>query len=382
MAAGASRLQALMDGARDNAPDARRVLLRDLADLFLTRPEGFSAAEIQHFDAILSVLLREAAPALRREIAERLADARLAPKGVLKQLAEDDIAVADPVLRRSQALSDADLIAIVRAGGPAQWKSVARRREVSEAVSEAIAERREEESLLCLAKNQGARFSLKAMQILIGEAKRIHALQEPLTGRFDLPPQHLTQLYFFVAAGLKREILKRSDLLDPSLVELAAAANRHRLIAQAQRDCSPERAIAGMMRADKIDEALLKSLLAEKRHTEFLFAFAYLAGVDLSAAQEMLKDRSFESIAIACRAAGVERQTFARIVFSLRSDEGVKAKALRILDLYIKVPAEAAERIMRFWRMRTPSGRDAAFTIYAQQGEAAPGEPGKRADGV
>lgn len=379
MTAGASRLRSLMDAAHDNAPDARWALLRGVVDLFLTRPDGFSAAEIQHFDAIMSLLLREAAPALRREIAERLADARNAPKGVLRTLAQDDIAVADPVLRRSQALSDADLIAAIRTGGPAQWKSVARRREVSEALSEAIVDRREEESLLSLAKNQGARFSLAAMQTLIGEAKRMQTLQEPLTGRYDLPPQLLTQLYFFVSTGLKREILKRSDLLDPSLVDLAAAANRSRLIEHASRDAASKRFIVDKMRASAIDEELLKSLLADKRHAEFVYALAFLAGVDLSAAQEMLKDQSFESLAIACRATGVERQTFARIVFSLRRDEGVKAKALRILDLYIKVPTDAAERILRFWRMRTQSGRDAA---YAYPGENEPLELGKRADGV
>src|SRR5690606_5215775 len=145
--------------------------------------------------------------------------------------------------------------------GPAQWKSVARRREVSQTVSDAIVERREEESLLSLARNQGARFSLNAMQTLLGEAKRLHALQEPLTGRFDLPPQLLTQLYFFVATGLKREILKRSDLLDPSLVDLAAAANRHRLIEQASREGAAKRFIADKLRAAEIDEDLLKSLL-------------------------------------------------------------------------------------------------------------------------
>ena len=42
--------------------------------------------------------------------------------------------------------------------------------------------------------------------------------------------------------------------------------------------------------------------------------------------------------------------------------EGDNAKALRILDLYEKVPADAAERIMRFWRMRTEAAAHAAKT--------------------
>lgn len=372
MTAGASRLKALMETARDHAPDARRALLRDITDIFLMRPDGLNAAEMQHFDAILSFLLRDASPALRREIAERLADAPAAPRGVLRQLAFDDINVADPVLRRAGALSDADLAAVVAERGGAHAKALARRRSVSETLSAALVETGDEDVLLNLARNQGARFSLAAMQAMIAEAKRRSALQEPLTGRYDLPPHLLTQLYFFVSSALKRDILNRADMLDPSLVDVAAAASRRRLLEQAAREAASERsatkrAVAEKMRLGAVDEALLSSLIAEKQHAEFVFAFAWLAGVDLDAAQTILKDRSFEALAIVCRAARMERQVFARIVFSLRRDEASKAKALRILDLYLKVPEEAAARLMRFWRMRTQAGRDAAFLRYGDE---------------
>ena len=68
-----------------------------------------------------------------------------------------------------------------------------------------------------------------------------------------------------------------------------------------------------------------------------------------------MKDRSWESLAISCRAAGLERSTFAKIVFGLQKSPEEQNKALRILDLYLKIPQEAAERVMRFWRVRAQS---------------------------
>ncbi len=376
MTAGASRLLELMDKAGDVAPDARSALLRELADVFLTGPDRFSAAERAHFDAILTILTREASPALRREIAERLADTPAAPKGVVLALARDEINVAEPVLRRSQALGEQELLDLLREGGPGHWKAAARRRDLSEAVCEFLTETNDEDTLVTLAKNQSARFSMRAIHTLIHEARRRQALQAPLTGRHDLPPQLLTQLYFFVSTHLKKEILARTEFLDPSLVEVAVTANRRRILEQAMREAEAQhsdakRFIADKIRAGAVDEALLKALIAEKQYTEFLFAFAWLAGVDMAAAQTILKDRTFESLAVVCRAIGVERQTFAKIVFNLKRDNHSKAMALRILDIYIKVPVEAADRIMRFWRMRTKEGRNAAFTNFADEDDSA-----------
>ena len=109
-------------------------------------------------------------------------------------------------------------------------------------------------------------------------------------------------------------------------------------------------------RAGLLNETLLKDLVDNRRSTEFLLAFAHHVGVDSSTAQRIMQDKSFESLAIACRAAGFERSTFAKIVFGLQRGEAEQQKALRILDLYLKVPHEAAERVMRFWRVRTESG--------------------------
>ncbi len=361
MTSGASRLNQLMELAREGSPEARRDLLRQITDLFMAPSAQHSAATMQHFEAILSQLVGEAEPALRRETAERLADATAAPRGLINLLARDNIAVAEPVLKRSTALSEDDLIAVIALRNQGHINAIARRPEVPSTVSAAIVEHGAEAALISLAKNQGAQFSAPAMHAMVAKARKRPDLQTPMTGRYDLPPQLLTQLYFYVPSPLRKEILHRSDLLDPALVDVAMRANRHRLMEELAGEApDTQEFITDAIRMNAVHETVLKRLIAENRRREFLFAFAHFIGVDLSTVQTILSDQSYEALAIACRDASVERPNFARFVMALRKNGGDEAKALRILDLYEKVPVEAAERIMRFWRMRTEAASGAA----------------------
>ncbi len=373
MTAAASRLKQLMELARNGSPEARSNLLRALAEVLLTDGASISPAAHGHLDAILAQLAREAEPALKRNLAARFADASgapRAPRALIAMLARDDISVAEPLLRHSAALGDDDLVAIVAAQGEAHLVAIARRREVTPEIADVIAVRGGENALLALARNQGARFSHEGMRAMAAKARKFPALQEPMTERYDLPPLLLTQLYFHVPSTLKKAILQRSDMLDPSLVAQAVTANRRNVYDDAtaaardkktgDADAAVLRVIAEKIDAGAVDEALLKTLLAEKYHAAFPYAFAHLAGVDLATAQTILGDKSFESLAIACRAALLEQPTFAKIVFTFRKGGGDEAKALKILDVYMKVPPDAAERVMRFWRMRTEAAASAA----------------------
>ena len=198
------------------------------------------------------------------------------------------------------------------------------------------------------------------MEKLVQHSRSINELQEPMAKRYDLPPQLLTQMYFFVSSALKKEILRRSDTLDPALIDEAVNNNRSKILDEAVTDAqadvdSARKFINDRVQTNTLNESLLKELIEIRRTTEFLLAFSHYVGVDTSTAQRLMKDRSWESLSIACRAAGLERTTFAKIVFGLQKSPEEQNKALRILDLYLKIPQEAAERVMRFWRVRAQS---------------------------
>jgi uncharacterized protein (DUF2336 family) len=352
-----SRLKQLIEVAKDGGDERRRDLLREITDVFMTTPDKYTTSEMQHFDVILSKVAESVEIALRREIAEKLADVKTAPRNLIKQLAGDDITVARPVLERSSVLSEEDLVRIIRQRGQDHMQAIARRRNVPEAVSSELVERGGKDVLISLAENQGATIGQDTLQKLVQHSRTVTELQGPMAGRFDLPPQLLTQMYFFVSSALKREILNRSDMLDPSLIDEAVENNRAKIISKAVTEVeadvsSAHRFIEDRVRTNSLNESLLKELIEARRSTEFLLGFAHYVGVDTSTAQRILADRSWESLALACRAANLERSTFAKIVFGLQRGESEQNKALRILDLYLKVPAEAAERVMRFWRVR------------------------------
>ncbi len=353
-----SRLKQLIEVAREGSTERRADLLREITDVFMAAPDRYTSTEMQHFDVILSKVTESVEIALRVEISEKLADTPNAPRNLVRQLAHDEITVAQPILERSAALTEEDLIRVIRQRTQDHMKAISRRREVPETVAAELVERGDKDVLVALAENQGARFTGETMTRLVEHSRTLAELQQPLTERYDLPPNLLTQMYFFVSSALKREILKRSDLLDPALIDEAIEGNRAKILKNAVDSANSDVAAARKFVEDKIragllNETLLKDLVDNRRSTEFLLAFAHHVGVDSSTAQRIMQDKSFESLAIACRAAGFERSTFAKIVFGLQRGDEEQQKALRILDLYLKVPQEAAERVMRFWRVRT-----------------------------
>ncbi len=202
-------------------------------------------------------------------------------------------------------------------------KAITKRREVPEAVTEEIVDRGGEAVLISLAKNQGAQIKPTTMEKMIEQSHNIHGLQKPMMERFDLPPQLLTQMYFFVSSALKKEILKRSDMLDSSLIDEAVNSNRKRILGGAMRSVKAEigeahQFIQEKIRANAVNESLLKELIDMRRSTEFLLAFSHYLGVNSSTAQALLKDKTWESLAIACRAAGLERRPSRKLFSACR----------------------------------------------------------------
>lgn len=352
-----SRLKQLISLAKEDSAEKRGALLREITDVFMAAPDRYTSSEMQHFDVIMSKVTENVEAQLRRQIAEKLADAPTAPKGLLRQLALDEIMVAEPVLKRSVSLSEDDLIRVIRQRGQEHMKAISQRREIPETVTAALVDRGDKNVLVSVASNKGARLNNETMEKLVEHSRTIGDLQAPMASRYDLPPQLLTQMYFFVSSALKKEILRRSDMLDPALIDEAVESNRQKILSSAVTDAQGSVDAARAFIRDRIaqnalNESLLKELVEARKATEFLYGFAHYVGIDTSTAQRILGDRSWESLAISCRASGLERQTFAKIVFGLQRTADEQQKGLRILDLYLKIPQEAAERVMRFWRVR------------------------------
>jgi uncharacterized protein (DUF2336 family) len=123
----------------------------------------------------------------RAELAERLADAPNAPRGVLRSLAHDEIVVARPILSRSERLTDDDLLSVAVAKGRDHMLAISERRYLAEPVADFLVSRGDRVVVHAVAGNPGARFTEGGIAKLIDKARADEALQTLLRQRTDIP---------------------------------------------------------------------------------------------------------------------------------------------------------------------------------------------------
>lgn len=353
----ASRLPDLIALAEENSSEKRRALLRELTDHFFGSATTRTETEDGLYGAVLARLADDMETAVRTELAARFADAPDAPHTLIRRLANDEASVAAPVLSNSPVLTDEDLLGVVRQHGQDHLRAVSTRASVSEAVSDVIVERGDDETLGTLLRNDGARLSRKASETAVERARSNPALHEATVSRASLPPDLLNDMYFVVEARLRTRILEQNARLDPALLESALAAGRARVASDdgtLPADYSECLAYVEELRAaGQLTPQMLARFLRSGGRTSFLIALAQLSDIDFHTARQIVERRELDALAVVCKAADLDRALFLTYAVVLLNDDGdAMAKAHAYARMYADLSREAALRTLRFWRMR------------------------------
>ncbi len=361
----ASRLQDLIALAKEPSSERRRELLRQITDLFLAQAPDLGFGQMALFDDVMGRITAEMEEAVRAELAHKLAVTHVAPPRVLMGLAADSIAVAGPVLSRSAALTEEDLVELAKTKGQDHLRAISLRPAVPRQVSDAIVARGDDRTLGVLLRNEGAVLSRQASEAAVDRAQANPDLHEAVVGRASLPPDLLNEMYFVVEARLREKIMARNAALDPQTLEAALEAGRKRLAA---RDgalpadyAAAEAEIAELAAKGALTPATLTAFLRQGETTRFTFALAKLADIDFPLARRILDGGQIDPLAIVCRAAGFDRALFLTFaVLILHKDADAMGRAQEYGALYGQLTREAALRAIRFWRLRRQAGDLAA----------------------
>jgi uncharacterized protein (DUF2336 family) len=352
-----SKLQDLIDLAREPSSAKRRELLREVTDLFFVNAEH-GGGELALFDDVLSQLAGEMEAAVRAELASRIAPAANPPARLARGLARDaEIEVARPILEGSKALSDDDLMFVAKSRGQEHLQAISRRQSVSEAVSEAIVERADDETLGVLLRNEGAELSRQAHETAVDRAEANPELHDAVVSRRSLPVDLLNEMYFIVESKLRAQILARNAEVDPATLEAALAAGRKR-VATKDGALPPdydaaERDVKSLVARKALTPKALAGMLRAREITKFMLSLTELAGIDFQTSQLIMEKRELDALAIVCKAADFERSLFLTFaVLMLDRDADAMGRAKEYGDLYADLPRESALRTIRFWRMR------------------------------
>jgi len=355
-----SRLNDLIDLAKETSSVKRRELLREVTDLFFGQPSPSNQPQMELFDSVLTQLASEMEEAVRAELAHRFADASVAPGRLIFTLANDTIAVAEPVLARSNALSEDDLLEVVKTKGQEHLRAVSQRPIVSEQISDIIVDRGDDHTLGVLLRNDGAQLSRAASEAAVERAQVNTDLHEAVVSRPNLPPDLLNEMYFVVEARLRHRILEENAKLDPALLEQALSAGRKRVATMdgalpADYD-QAEAYVSELRAAGELTPRVLARFLRSGGSTHFLVALSQLADIDFHTARRIVERKELDGLAVVCKAADLDRALFLTYALVLLGDgvEGM-AQAQNYARLYGELPKDTAMRTIRFWRMRRTS---------------------------
>jgi uncharacterized protein (DUF2336 family) len=351
-----SRLPDLIALAEETSSEKRRDLLRELSDQFFGPVEP-TATETALYGDVLGKLAADMETAVRAELSARFATSPQAPHSLIRRLASDEAAVADPVLRASPVLTEADLLDVVRSKGQAHLRAVSARETVPEAVSDVIVERGDDETLGTLLGNEGAALSRRASEAAVERAKANPALHAAAVERKTLPPDLLNEMYFVVEARLRARILEQNARMDPALLESALSAGRARLAevdGALPADYSSCLAYVDEMRAaGQLTPQMLARFLRSGSKTSFLIALSQLADVDFHTARQIIERKDLDALAVICRAADLDRALFLTYaVVLLNTDGDAMGKAHAYARMYAELSRDAALRTLRFWKAR------------------------------
>lgn len=345
-----------------HAPVARDVLVQRLCDLVAWPESRIPSYERQLAADILVGLLRTTNVELRRRCALGLVRVQEAPKALLRYLARDEITVAEPLLQSGAGFDDSDLVATVRAGVTAHWLAIARRRGLSETVSDALMLTGDTVVIETLLRNSTARLSTYGVDIAVSRSRQSPTLPRLLAPRNELRPTQALVLFWWAEFETRVAILRRfavdrnvliqelGDVFKLAAKEGWADADTRKTLQVIERR-QRNRAAAAQSPFGSLEGALT----AAERGVDsgLVHEIAHLAGVKPTTASQILSDPGGEAIGVFCKAVGLKRPSVLGLWRALRRPAGnpdANDNPLgRTLFVFDTLATAKAQTVLRYW---------------------------------
>jgi uncharacterized protein (DUF2336 family) len=364
MASAKGNFALLLDLAKETSSEKRRDLLRQVTDVFLEDDTARTDTEAKLFDDIFDAVAADMETQVRAELARKIAISK-APLGrTARRLALDEIEVARPVIERSSALTQKDILDVIHMKGQEHMMAVTKRTDISEEVSSALVQRGEDRVVAALLENPRARIGRATFEKVADRAADNPVLHAPFVRNQQVPLDLLNDVYLKVEHSLRREIMRKFHGVSPAELEEALTTSRNHLsTAYGALPADFETAtdqIRQMEQRGGLKPPVLVQLLRENRRTAFMVAFSKLTDIDFDMARRLLETEDLDAIAMLCKGSGFDRGLFVTVCILISGDAQGLAKAETFGALYEQVSVTAAQRALRFWKVRAGSASRAA----------------------
>ena len=357
-----SLIEELEIAIKGGSNERRTAILRQVTDFFVTSAYRLNDEQVGVFDDVLGHLVREIENKALAELSLRLAAVTNAPKDVMRRMAHhDEIAVAGPVLTRSECLTTDDLVEIAKSKGQGHLLAISNRTNLGVFVTDALLRRGNREVDQSLASNCGARFSETGLSTLVSRAEKDEDLAAKVCARRDVPSRFVRQLVSGATETVRDRLCAAADPSHRAEIErvlgfisdqVGRTVTNHNQYVEAQQ------LVLLMKRKGVLDEAALLEFARTQRYEETIAALSTLCSVPITLVERLLQSERSEIFLVPCKAAGFGWSTVSAIL-NVRSDGHAMGEA----DLshakadYQKLSRATAERVLRFWQVRDVAQR-------------------------
>lgn len=353
-----------------------RALTR-ITNLFVAGAGRHSKQQIELFDEVFKTLVAVIELETRIKLSSRLATIPDAPSGLVRAFAFDDaVAVAAPVLSRSEALSDSDLVASASTQGQGHLHAIARRRTLSEVITELLIERGEPKVVRTVANNEGARFSDGSFRELVARAGNDAELALHVGMRHDIPRHHFLKLLETASASVCARIAAANpqfvDAVQDAVTEVIDDINLE------IRKHSPDHAraksrVKRLQNWHELSEGNVHSAARSQNFEQAAVALSVLACCPIEIAERAILNENPGVVQVIAKAAGCSWATVKALLLMTAADRRMtEADLAGARENYERLETQTAKRVLEFYEARRDAHSVDSTPIVPRASSASP----------
>jgi uncharacterized protein (DUF2336 family) len=343
--------------------------LKRAADLFLSSAGSYGSEQVELFDNVFERLIKTieiravadiSARIALAEFSEQLSHTSQAPPSTVRRLARnDEISIAEPVLKESACLTAADLVDLAHHKSERHVLAIASRWQLKEVVTDALLARGYPSVSRQIVNNPGAKISAAGFAIVVAQAESDPELAVQTGIRIDLPSELRDQLVRKATEAVRTRLLSRapSHLFEEIRRAIdVAAASANRDMSKVYDFSEAKRVVASLENKGMLDEHALRAFAQRRKYEETIVALAQLSRSRVEVVRPLMQSLRDDGILVPCKVAQVCWETVSAILQcryaggSMSSLELIKAQ-----DGFNGMKLEKARQLLQHWHVRISS---------------------------
>jgi uncharacterized protein (DUF2336 family) len=346
----------LADGLSGHTVRERSRVLRQTADLFLSKSASYSDQQVKLFDSVMLQLLDHVDQEVREYLSKRFASVDYAPPAVVRYLANDDIiVVAGPVLQQSPCLDEEFLVGCARCKSQDHLAAMSLRPTIGHQLSDVLIERGNDQVVLNLAKNSGAKLSDHGYSVMVDRARDSQQLACAVFNRADIPRQHMLALFKKASAAVRKELeVEAGRKAEETFEALKLASQRLQEATQdgSQRYASARLRIAELQQAGCLSEREILAFARRGAFEEVVIAISELCSLPEAQTERLIVEETCDRLFIVSKAIGLSWPCVRQLLLMNSATPRSPEQMEQLMAAYNAIPQGSAAKTLQVHQLR------------------------------